>query len=76
MVSERCPIIIDIFRRVKLTDEAELQYIQQTFGPPSQYIYAAAIAPYVGLPDGDNVPGLTLDQLFADLNQNLNDSII
>ena len=56
--------------------QAELQYIQQTFGPPSQYIYAAAIAPYVGLPDGDNVPGLTLDQLFADLNQNLNDSII
>ena len=26
----------------------ELQFIQQQFGPPSQYIYALAVAPYVG----------------------------
>ena len=48
-----------------------LQFIQQTYGPPSQFIYATAEAPYVALYPKDNVAGLTLDQLFTDLNQYL-----
>ena len=27
----------------------QLQFIQQNYGPPSQFIYASAVAPYVGL---------------------------
>ena len=38
---------------------------------PSQYIYSLAVAPYVTINDNQNVSGLTLDQLFADLNQYL-----
>ena len=48
-----------------------LQFIQKNFGPPSQFIYATAEAAYVGLPNGDNVAGLTLDQVFTDMNQYL-----
>ncbi len=49
----------------------ELQFIQQKFGTPSKYIYAQAVAPY--LDGGDsNTPNLTLDQLFSDLQNNLN----
>ena len=49
----------------------QLQFIQQNYGPPSQFIYAASVADYATLPNGDNVAGLTLNQLFADLNQYL-----
>ena len=45
-------------------------------GRPSQFIYASAVAPYVGIPSGDNVAGLTLNQLFADLNQYLTSDIV
>src|SRR5262249_49114270 len=50
-----------------------LRFIQKNFGTPSQYISAVAIAPYVDLPSSINVnvPGLTLDQIFAGLNQGL-----
>ena len=54
----------------------ELQFIQQTYGPPSQFIYATAVAPYIGLPSGDNVAGLTVNQLFADLNQVLATTVV
>ena len=54
----------------------ELQFIQQIYGPPAQFVYATAVAPYVQLPGGDNVAGLTLDQVFADLNQSLTNRII
>ena len=39
---------------------------------PANYVYAVAIAPYVGLPSGDDVAGLTENQLFADLNTTIN----
>ena len=35
----------------------QLQFIQQNYGPPSQFIYATAVAPYVGLPSGDQRRG-------------------
>ena len=54
----------------------ELQFIQQTYGSPSQFIYATAVAPYVSLPSGDNVAGLTLNGVFADLNQYLMSSLV
>ncbi len=46
-----------------------LQFIQQKYGPPSQFLYATADSAYFGLPSNDDVAGMTLDQLFADLNQ-------
>jgi hypothetical protein len=54
----------------------ELQFIQQNYGPPSQFIYASAVAPYVSLTGGENVAGLTLNQVFADLNQDLDSDIV
>jgi hypothetical protein len=54
----------------------ELQFIQQHFGTPSKYVYATAVAPYVGITSSQNVAGLTLNKLFADLNQYLNDDIV
>ncbi len=53
-----------------------LQFIQQYFGAPSNYIYAVAVAPYFGLSAGQNVAGLTLNQIFADLNQNLTGGLV
>ena len=47
----------------------ELQFIQQNYGPPSQYVWATAIAPYTGITA--SVPGITVDQVFAELNQYL-----
>jgi hypothetical protein len=43
----------------------ELQFIQQEFGPPSQYIYAQAVAPYASTDQSLYTPGMTLDQLFS-----------
>jgi hypothetical protein len=53
-----------------------LQFIQQTYGAPSQYIYATAVSAYIELPGGDDVSGLTLSQLFADLNQYMTSSFV
>ena len=53
-----------------------LQFIQQNFGPPPQFIYATAEAAYVGLPAGDNVAGLTLNQVFTDMNQYLTSKLV
>ena len=57
-------------------EQFELQFIQQTYGSPNQFIYATAIAPYVMLPSGDNVAGLTLNGVFTDLNQYLASSLV
>ena len=54
----------------------QLQFIQQNYGPPSQIIYGSAVAPYVTLPGGDNVAGLTINEVFADLNQYLVSDIV
>ena len=53
----------------------QLQLIQNNYGPPSQYVWASAMAPYVSLPNGDNVAGLTVNQIFTDLNQYLTSKI-
>ncbi len=54
----------------------QLQFIQSNYGSPSQYVWASAVAPYVQLPSGDNVAGLTVNQIFTDLNQDLTDDVI
>ena len=54
----------------------QLQFIQQNYGPPSQFIYASAVAPYVALPKGVNVAGLTINQVFAGLDQYLDGVIV
>ncbi len=45
-----------------------LAFIQQEFGPPSQYIYATAVAPYFGDAGTDHLQP-TLTTLFADMEQ-------
>ena len=42
------------------------------YGSPSNSIYALAIAPYVDLASGTDVPGITMDQLFASVFKSLN----
>ena len=69
--SSRIRPIVAGFEAGSSYQQMELQFIQQTYGPPSQFIYATAVAPYVQLPSGTNVGSLTLSQVFADLNQNL-----
>jgi NPCBM/NEW2 domain len=53
-----------------------LQFIQQQFGAPSQYIYAVAVAPYISITSSENVSGLTLNQLFTDLEGYLDDQVV
>ena len=52
-----------------------LQFIQQEYGPPAQFIYATDVAPYIYISNSQNVSGLTLNQVFTDLNQDLTSSI-
>jgi hypothetical protein len=55
--------------------QSALNYIELTYGPPSQFVSEIAIAPYVGVPgdmaaiDNDN---LTLDGLFTWMNGFIN----
>jgi len=56
--------------------QTQLQFIQTNYGAPSRYVWAVSIAPYLSLPGGDDVPGLTVNQLFADLNQCLNSTFV
>ncbi len=55
------------------TDYAQggLKYISDYFGPPSQYIYAIAGAPYFLLSSADPTP-TNLDQVFQSIQDNLN----
>src|SRR5205823_4663032 len=49
----------------------EMQFLQQNYGSPDQSVYALAVAPYVDLMLGTDVPGLSMDGLFASVNQSL-----
>ena len=49
----------------------ELQFLQQNYGNPNQSVYALAVAPYVDLMPGTDVPGLTMAGLFASVNESL-----
>jgi hypothetical protein len=49
----------------------ELQFLQQDYGNPNQTVYALAVAPYVDLMPGTDVPGLTMNGLFASVNESL-----
>jgi NPCBM/NEW2 domain len=64
--------IVAAFATLSVEAQTQLQFIQTNYGTPSQFVWGVAIAPYLNLPAGDDVPGLTLDQLFVDLNQYLN----
>ena len=56
--------------------QVQLQFIQSNYGTPSQYVWGTAIAAYFSLPSQDDVPGLTRDQLFADMNDFLKTTYI
>jgi hypothetical protein len=53
-----------------------LQFINANFGPPSNYFYGVAVAPYIILDPKVDVPGLTMNQLFASLNSYLNTTMV
>jgi hypothetical protein len=54
---------------------AGLSYIASAYGSPSNYFTAIAIAPYVRMDPSIDVPGLTLNQLFASMNNYLNTTL-
>ncbi len=56
-------------------NEIELYFLALNYGPASNSIYAFAIAPYVNLPTGADVPGLTLPNLFAGLENSLDTTV-
>lgn len=46
-----------------------LEYVVKKYGPPANFFYGTATAPYLALYDDSVlVPGYTLDQLFTNLN--------
>ncbi len=53
----------------RLPDATSCNSSSSNSAPPSQYIYSMAVAPYFAIDNSANVPGLTLDQLFAALDQ-------
>jgi len=53
-----------------------LSYINSHFGSPSQYFSAIAIAPYIGISSSINNSGLTLNSLFASMNQAVSTSFV
>jgi hypothetical protein len=55
--------------------KAGLAFINTTYGPPSHYFDAIAIAPYVRVDPSVDVPGMTMDQLFASMNSYLNGTL-
>jgi hypothetical protein len=69
--SSRVMPVVAGFSDVSSWTQIQLQFIQANFGDPDQFVSGLAIAPYLSLPTGDDVAGLTLNQLFADLNQYL-----
>jgi hypothetical protein len=54
----------------------ELQFIQQNYGNPRQYIYAYGVGEYFNITSTQNVAGLTLNQLFADIAQDMTTSFV
>jgi hypothetical protein len=48
-----------------------LQYLEKTYGPPRQYLYAVAGAPYFNLNGQDSQTNLTTDQVFAALSASM-----
>jgi len=49
-----------------------LNFINTNFGSPSQYFDGIAIAPYFNVASSIDKPGLTVDAVFASMNQTLN----
>ena len=47
----------------------ELDFMKTNYGGYSQYVSCLAIAPYISVMPGADVAGLTLDQLFASMNE-------
>ena len=45
-----------------------LKYVTDVYGAPSNYFYAIGVAPYINLGSQQNTPGLTTDQVLADLS--------
>ena len=49
-----------------------LAFLQQQYGAPAQYLAGIGIAPYIDLDPAVDHPGMTMDALFASMNQFLN----
>jgi hypothetical protein len=56
-------------------NQVALQFLSDHYGSPSNSIYALGIAPYVMLTKGTNTSGLTLDKMFASMNNYLNNTL-
>jgi hypothetical protein len=54
----------------------ELDFLKSNYGDLSNSIDSMAIGAYVGLAGGTDVPGLTMDGVFASLNQYLNTTYV
>ena len=74
--SSRVRPIVAGFADISSYAQTQLQFIQANYGAPSQYVWGVAIAPYLSLPTGDDVAGLSLNQLFVDLNQYLDTTYV
>src|SRR5262249_24147507 len=74
--SARVLPIVAGFNHIPALAGIQLQFIQSNYGPPSQIVSGVAIAPYIDIPPGVDVAGMTLKQLFAGLNQNLNTTYV
>ena len=48
-----------------------LQFLQDTYGTPGNYIYGLGEATYASMNSDDDVPGLTMDGLFASIHNHI-----
>lgn len=51
--------------------KAQLDFLERTYGPPRQYLYAVAGAPYFSLQGDTANPNMTTDQVLAGLSAGL-----
>ncbi len=49
----------------------QLAFINKNYGPPKQFFYAIAVAPYFAIGDADSNPNLTGDQVLAALSSSI-----
>lgn len=65
------PILAGQVVQILVADEG-LRYLEAVYGAPSKYLYAIAGAPYFNLGDGNNIDGLTSQQVLTYLNASIN----
>jgi hypothetical protein len=65
------PILAGQVVQILVADEG-LRYLEAVWGAPSKFLYAIAGAPYFNLGDGNNIDGLTSQQVLTYLNASIN----